>query len=332
MVENFKHLLESSEIKVATENEKVFEKIFIPFKDEKLKDVGLEIIVRTSYKMGNTSNEVIMQLGEDWEILECIHVVIGKIAMSESGELLYDKTSQDIGSMAQLTLAPEEHFFALKSFMQHVLERGIQESIIDVLKLEEDVQYNFGFNHLMAAQFIEILFELVPNESKELFLFLLDNYYSKFPKNFIIYFEDNPKLTNLLETMKLSPNTIDALATDNLPKIRSSMARRDDLSPSTVKKLTLDNYYMVKKILLQKKDLPNDILKIFSEDIDWQVRLDLASYKPLPVEIVKHLASDENWQVRWEIARREDLPPDVITRLSNDEREEVRVNLKKHTL
>ena len=87
----------------------------------------------------------------------------------------------------------------------------------------------------MAAQFIEILFELVPNESKELFLFLLDNYYSKLPKNFIIYFEDNPKLTNLLETMKLSPNTIDALATDNLPKIRSSMARRDDLSPSTVK-------------------------------------------------------------------------------------------------
>ena len=327
MAENFQHLLESSEITVNTENEKIFEKIYIPFKDEILKKAGLEFLTRTTFRMGNIQNEIGLRLGESWEFIDCIHIVIGKINVSDSGEMLYEHVHLETTAKSQIKLTPEEHFFALKSFVEYLLERGIQESIIDVLKLKENEQYNFGFNHLMAAQFIEILFELVPNESKDLFLYLLENFYSKFPNNFVIYFEDNPKLVKLLETLNLSPNMIDALANDTHPSIRSLIAKRGDLSQIIMKKLASDNYYMVKKNILQKKDLSNDILDIFSKDNDWQVRLDLASYIYLPVDIIKRLASDENWEVRWEIARRNDLPDDVKNKLKNDDRKEVRANL-----
>jgi len=98
--------------------------------------------------------------------VDCTHVAVATLATDQlpADQREFAKTTE---GHAEIKLDPEEHFVALRSYVQGIAEIGL-ENMFAAKYPDDPLSLPFGFNSLMQKQVLRCLTELCPNAAKSI--------------------------------------------------------------------------------------------------------------------------------------------------------------------
>jgi len=308
----------------------MLEKCYLPHEDEALKERGVEFCARTEVdarpKIPAVKNLLLIRRGEKVTGIRCIHTKVGESIPCEEWEREQEEIGEETIRVREVSvehrpelrkqLTPEEHYVALRSFVDGLLEQGIQNILLESLKYE--VEWGRKYSPLLdiqlRSQLASALSELVPEESAELALTSLEMIVQDDPQRMEAFSEEFRKI--ICDYFKpedlVRLNQINAGVQALSPGLKDCILRKreyKEIPPEVLHEFLMDTATTVRQIAFDKlpftKIEPELSLSEYQElanDPDWQVRFNLAWQEELPYEIVQQLARDEDVLIQNQIA------------------------------
>ncbi len=153
------------------------EQFYPLLQDPDLHAAGVEIGARVIFhELDCPKLRIIFRRGTKEAEVACVHVAI------YAGSLDDLPPPVDLAKSTErrpISLAPEEHFFALNSYVAGIAELGIATMFAAA---REAANLPVGFNSLMQEQFLQALFQLVPLVGLNILQWMLDDW-AAFPGN-----------------------------------------------------------------------------------------------------------------------------------------------------
>jgi len=164
----------TQEKKILSKNHIVFEKSYTPINDQFLLEKGIDITAITEFKEGKIKNRVEFSRNDIRRHINCIHAVIGEVLINEHGETEIKNISLERKKEFISSLSLETHWFSLKSYIEGLIEFGIENCLIETLNNQIDPSIDdFSFNHFFQYKLLDVLRVFVPNfVNKHLFALL----------------------------------------------------------------------------------------------------------------------------------------------------------------
>ncbi len=285
-------------------------------KDPGLHAGGVEIGARATIKPnGAPELRIVFRRGKSEAYVTCVHVAVyaGPLeSLPPEAELARSSEHRKI------QLAPEEHFFALKSFVAGVAEVGIG-TMFAVAREAGDLPV--GFNVLMQAQFLRALFEIAPTETQNFCLWALDDATqaagtSRQTLDYLI------PLKKIVATNKDAPIEILArLAEDADSDVQGGVGSNIkwlNCAPAILASLAEDADKSVRIAVAKHQNTPPEALSILARDTDKSVRLAVAKHQNISPETLTNLAGDTDINVRRAVALHKHTPSNVLVNLARD--------------
>ena len=315
-----------------------YESCYIPFKDESLAKLGIQICAETEFsRSGSIQNRITFRRGEQKSSVNCVHTAVCQITSSEKSPLGFETVSTEQKPILRGMLSPEEHYFALKSVVELLSEQGIQDLMIQAFERQAETgQQPIDMNHLMRQQISRALLEIAPEETKDLALTMLEYVVADdktrmrvFSKDFKDVFcsasltgEDVERLDAIDGGLKELPSEIRSCIVD-------LMNTDEAYSYDIAEILANDPSWEIRAKIAGVWFFAGEMLDKLRDDDEWQVRQAVASNPNIDENDMRKLATDEYWQVRQVIAQRFDLPKDLIKKLADDPMRMVRKIIAK---
>ncbi|OLS16069.1 MAG: hypothetical protein RBG13Loki_0311 [Promethearchaeota archaeon CR_4] len=235
--------------------------------------------------------------------VKCVHVAV------YAGPLASLPAEADLARSSEqhpISLAPEEHFFALKSYVAGIADVGIGAMF---RMAREAGNQSVGFNDLMQQQILQTLFRVASRAALDLSLWLIDD--------------------------ATLPAAQSPHRPASIPQITSVLARwlshAPHVSPEVLAHLALVDDFRVREAVLNHGAASDETRASLGEDGDQHVRATVAKHLFTPVETLARLAQDVNEDVRANIAENIVTPPEILARLSYDPEGLVRGRAAKHS-
>ena len=166
------------EKKVLAERHVIYEKSYTPINDKFLLEEGIDVTARTEYCNGKITNRIIFQKGDQQEHVSCIHAVIGQFVFDRRGNMEHRNVSMEEKEELINSLSLDEHWFSLKSYVAGIIDFGIQNCILEMLKSRfnplEPAQH--VFNVYLQSQLLRIVKTLAPNTFNNLLLLIMERF------------------------------------------------------------------------------------------------------------------------------------------------------------
>jgi len=328
-----------------------YERTFFPFNDEALLRAGVEIVAVTRKLNERIKNEISFIRDDKKSTIECIHVAIANFVFNEEGVAVETGGSTERLINVKEYITIEDAFFSLVSFVQALVERGMQQALIDGLRREMNGEDPIDMNHLMRTQLAKALVEIAPRETKELSFFLMEYLSAGIADRFRFICEDFLDLIcdHFDEADLRRLDEIGGI--ENLDyRIKERLASRRDVPSFVLEKLARDVFWRVKIKVISNPSVNQKVLESFlndecndarralascnmasasllnrlSSDLDPTVRKNVASNPNTSVKTLMVLSNDNNIRVRRAVARNENVNASILKALSMDPSEDVR--------
>ena len=289
--------------------------------DPGLHVAGVEIGARVTPQPDKPSQlRIVFRAGKAEASVECVHVAVyaGPLeSLPPDAELARSSEQHPV------TLAPEEHFFALNSYVAGIAEVGLG---VMFAMAREAGNLPVGFNALMQQQVLKALARVAPAASLDLCLWIIDDATLSgrdSAREFLAPMRG--ALTDLLKgDINLPPEVLARLAGDDDVDVRRAVAEHKNTPPEVRAYLA---EIASREAMARNEHTQPDALTRLAGDADAGVRERVAGNPNLIMcsqEIFKRLVTDEVAAVRQAVARNHNAPPEVLARLSGDEDPRVR--------
>lgn len=339
----------------------VLQKCFLPFNDPALLRQGVEVCATSivDTKSFDVINKV-QFLKENKEIssIDCIHTkacvqVREDLSLEEKEELGMEPSeerwkivSTERQPEIKKEISPEDHYIAIKSFVDHIVSTGIQQSIINSMEFNLAVRKgeikspNVLIDTQTQQQLLSAISDIDPNLNRELIISSLDFMVGEDPERLELFSEDfTHQICSLSEEdlrrvdeinggiPHLSLSTQECLVSSRAPLDLELVLRLARSKYRIVKEQIVDQYLVDPNLRATWKDQASvqKLFEILATDSDSDTRSILAQVRKLPENIVSILANDEVPVVRMLLARNQTLDPSVLSRLAKDQNEDVRL-------
>jgi len=216
-------------------------------------------------------------------------------------------------------LQPEENFFVLKSYIEGLIDLGIQKSLLESIRLEmESGIPHIGFHHQMRVQLINVLLEISYGLGRNIIKNSLIKHYPKNPKKYVAIFIKRFQeggynqeelisriFQDILVNEELPLNILEQLAEDtNFPFIHELLERKKN-QYCIIKGFSKINIHeddgdicLERRLLLnavsKRNDLSSKSLLLLSNDKDIYIRNLIAEKKDLPRDVLKKIILQDN--------------------------------------
>ncbi len=196
-----------------------YEKSFPLQNDPGLHAMGVKIVAKVVFSKRGIATRIVFKRGWRRAEIACVHLAIYS---GNAGEVIpygEDRVLDDQGvrmDFPPVQISPEEHFVALRSYVQAIAEEGIMKLLQESTRQSKyDLEaLPFGFNAAMHAQVFRALAKLCPDAVRHLALDLLfeiaDNTTDKWFGRHIFIFDDlysfNDLIKHHLNLMKELPS------------------------------------------------------------------------------------------------------------------------------
>ncbi|OLS14580.1 MAG: hypothetical protein RBG13Loki_1771 [Promethearchaeota archaeon CR_4] len=306
--------------------------------DPRLFTAGIEIGARVTVQPEKPPKlRIVFRGGDEEASVDCVHVAV------YSGSLESLPPDADLGRSSEshpVILAPEEHFFALNSYVAGIAEVGL--GVMFTLAREAG-NMPVGFNALMQQQILKALTRVAPAATLDLCLWILDDaILSGGDSAQVLLATLRGALTDLLKgDSNIPPQILARLAWDENEDVRravgghkntppethtylaevanrEAMARNNNTSPEILARLAGNELKSVREDVARNKKTPPEVLARLAGDQNWRVRSGVAVNKSTPPEVLARLAEDEVLDVRRVVAVNKNTPPEVLARLASD--------------
>ncbi|NVM02196.1 MAG: hypothetical protein HWN67_07660 [Candidatus Helarchaeota archaeon] len=154
----------------------IFEKCYTPINDDFLKEKGIDVCALTEIRNGKIEkNLVLLRKGKKFSFFNCTHFAIGEFEFNEHYEPDFKEIPHENRPDLRNLLAPGEYFIASKSFVESLIQKGIQKCLIESIKrmIETGVD-PIDFSLKLRKKILKALVEIAPEDTKELIFFILD--------------------------------------------------------------------------------------------------------------------------------------------------------------
>ncbi len=275
--------------------------------DPDLQAAGIEIGARAVFQAGSPPQlRIMFRAGGKEASAECVHAAIYQEhleSLSAEGELI--RSSEEYS----LNLAPEEHFFALNSYVAGIAEVGLGAMFVIA---REAGNLPVGLNNLMQNQIFEALFTVACDAAIIFQSRIIDpimyEIEEDFPcprlldkmQNALIWDPERPYDPEE-EFIKIPPKLLDRFARTEDIQIRIGVAHHEDTLGETLDHL--------------------------AKDADVEVRLQVAQNPNSPQEALARLAMDEDSAVFTAVARNPNAAPETLAFLARDQFEIMRADV-----
>ncbi len=139
------------------EAETVLESEFRLLADPQLDDAGIRISARMLITKNIVKNQIVFKLREKEAKVRCLQTVISNLALN--------RDEPATGNLLSRLLTPDEHFFALKSYVMGIIEIGLENLFFASNYNSDEFNPNSsagGFNTNILWQIYQALWSLVP--------------------------------------------------------------------------------------------------------------------------------------------------------------------------
>ncbi|OLS13295.1 MAG: hypothetical protein RBG13Loki_3078 [Promethearchaeota archaeon CR_4] len=300
--------------------------------DPGLNRAGVEVGARAIFQPnGSPQMRIVFRAGDKESSVECVHVAL------YSGSLESLPSDVDLVWSSEgfpLVLDPEEHFFALNSYVAGIAEVGIGAMFAAA---RDAGNLPVGFNVLMQQQILRALLLVVPVATLDFCLWVIDD---------VLIAERNSRLASeFLAPVKeilgellsynsyLPPEVLERLAADEEATVRRGVARHKYTPSEILAHLARDEDASVRRGVARNENSPPAALANLVADKDAGVRWAVAGNEHTPRELFPRLAEDKNELVRKGLAGNEQVPSEILTQLAKDPSASVREKItnNKHT-
>ena len=280
---------------------------------------------------GDLPTEAVPQLrivfragGEEAEVW-CVHVAVYAGPLES---LPPDAELARSSERRQVKLAPEEHFFALNSYVAGIAEVGLEAMFAAA---REAGNLPVGFNSLMQQQVLRALLCVAPAATVNICLWVLDDATQ--------VGGDSHRDTGFLAAMKkvIAQNEhapvelLARLAGDDNGNVRQAVAEHERTLPESLTHLAKDRFMSVRRAVAKHINTPPAILALLAVDEDMHVRQVVARNRNSSPETLARLAGDPNLDVQWAVANHVNTPPETLARLVMDKKLRRVVASNEHT-
>ncbi|MBN1800999.1 MAG: hypothetical protein JW891_05790 [Candidatus Lokiarchaeota archaeon] len=144
--------------------------------NDKIKDlINVEIGARINVVNNKSHNRIVFKKGNEEVEVTCVHTAIRTVSAQEALNLRnggFDLLKEFVQTSEgkTLNLPPEEHFVALKSYVEGIAEVGLSKMLITSYYSADYTPRNlpFGFNSTMQSQIVACLTKIAPKAIKEI--------------------------------------------------------------------------------------------------------------------------------------------------------------------
>jgi hypothetical protein len=282
--------------------------------DPGLHAAGVEIGARLIFvEKKPPQMRIVFRRGSTEAYVACVHVVV------------YQGTLESLPPAEQLArppdprpveLAPEEHFFALNSYVEGLAVVGLG---VMFHAAREAGDYPIGFNTLMQQQVRDALEKVAPAAMLDFCLWIMDDA-SKAVRDpgkladFLVPFKKIVAWTKQVPLEVLAP-----LAGDANDDVRMIATNNDTWKTCSIKDLVdlaSSANVCVRTAVALHWNTPPGALAQLAGDKNVNVRRAIAMHKQTPPEALARLAGDANLHVRRKVACNEHTPAEAIARMA----------------
>ncbi len=285
-------------------------------------EIGARAIIKTS---GPPQLRIVFRAGDrEWSV-ECVHVAV------YSGTLESLPPDADLARSSEkhpIDLAPEEHFFALNSYVAGMAATGIG-GMFAVAREAGDLPV--GFNAMMQRQVMDAIVQVAPVVGIDFFLWVIEDAKQAMRKSgdtkFLVDLADIFKREQLCVAVhELTPPAILALLAGEAEEtIRVGVAWNKNTPAEVLARLATDRYAPVRNAVTHNLNTGIEDLERLAGDEDVEVRRGVANNDHTLPEVLARLAGDEIMEVRETAAWKRHMPPKVLVHLASDENAGVRL-------
>ena len=337
---------------------------FFPLQgDPSLHAAGVEIGAKVHVPPDkNPSLRIVFRAGDKEDEVTCVHVAVyaGSLeSLPPDAELAHSTEGHPIH------LPPEEHFFALKSYVAGIAEVGLG-AMFAIARDAKDL--SVGFNALMQEQILNALFFVAPAATFDFCQWVLDDMTraggdrhseSSFSRlveqtlssildeelNIIPHelfaclarYEDGLMNLVIASDYRTPPEVLADLAKDKDEDVRKTVARSEHTPPEILTRLAEDENVNVRVAVVGNCCTPSRVLARLAMDDDVNVRQHVVDGNNISLEVLWCLARDSNVKVRLKVASREGNSFEVfwyltgiLSYLAEDEEKDVRAAVARH--
>jgi hypothetical protein len=223
----------------------------------------------------------------------CVHTAVGTLDSCElpSKEMVEKTFSTE---SRPVTLAPQEHFMALKSTVQGWTEMGWGAALRTRYEGRDPSEMPFGMNDLMHRQIIEALAKVAPKAVCDLLAGVFQEVEAFSPTERIerwsLYYARYFHTSNVLQECPELTEYLFELFVENpkyAPSIVTDLLNIGTLSPSLSAKLAADPDPHLRANIAGRPDTPVNVLVDLARDPDQNVRIKAAGNPHLPPLIMR---------------------------------------------
>lgn len=319
--------------------ELVFEKCFIPINDQRLLREGIEICATTAREKdtGKIKNRLLFRRNDKTVAqLSCIHTKVCNaefIDLSpEEKERLGMEPEQERYAIISTEKHPEiaeaigieQNFVALKSFIGSIIERGIQNSLIESLKFKlavrnKEVRTDLSLlDDQTTSQLLNSLAKVNKKISDELVIFGLDYMTGEDPQRMEFFSTElSSQICDLDENALKEISTINGGYNELSFDAKECLSVREDL-PSEIATILLSdkNEDIVRSVLKHNTNLPVELQQKFARHKDIEKRKAIANNSSISKQVETILAKDVSLDVQEALIRRTFLSEDTLRALT----------------
>jgi hypothetical protein len=132
-------------------------------------------------------NRILFKRGEEVSYINCVHTVVCRLSQDSLDDIDVDEFGSYIPK-GEVNIDPEEHFFALCSFVESIAELGILNLMKQSFQSEEQnpITRNFGFNAQMQYQFIKAIRRIDNNLIDDILMEFIDDLLRNTPERWLL--------------------------------------------------------------------------------------------------------------------------------------------------
>ncbi|NHI94900.1 MAG: hypothetical protein EAX96_20595 [Candidatus Lokiarchaeota archaeon] len=318
----------------------LYEKQYEPYIDENLMDLELKINAITKIVNDEIVEKGIHLKREDKEVyIDFIKAPIGQISFNEEFEDCFVELSLDKQLKFLSLLKPEEHYYALKCFIEDLIANGLIYGLIESMNESiNKIDANFEFDKDLRSRIMRGLIQIAPYASKDIIAFTLRNFYVDDPEKYKDFFlrpnDDEVKNAYIDVLKKTEYLKYELVRKDLFDELRKELlsVEEEELRNKILKKLEDVNTTIMQNIpyKYQKTDdikAAEDkiLLDIFEKkrlnDLKTPIVEELSTLRDI---LIDELSEDDDVETRKTIAYRENISTELLSKLAVDESYEVR--------
>ncbi len=285
-------------------NEFVREQFYPLVNDPGLHAAGVKIGARVKSSPHHSPQlRIVFRAWNNEASVECVHIAVyaGPLDTLPPVDVMARSTERH-----PIKLPPEEHFFALNSYVAGIADVGLGTMFKMALEMGN---IPVGFNSMMQQQVLYALNRLAPDALVDLLLRAGD---------------DNPIVRKALVRFDQIPiPVLEVFAKDPDSKVRFAVARNESTPEKALTDLSKDENAKTRLEVAKHRNVSYEVLASLSTDGTATVRRVASRRLKSTTQILTRLANDNEVKVRREATLSIMTPPEVLAKLAGDEDVEI---------